>query len=112
MYDNHPMTHCMVVTTIDSAESADQLARTIVEARVGACAQVTGPIKSIYWWDGAIQSEPEWQIWIKTTTDQLDALTAHIKANHPYDVPEVVATPILGGNPAYLQWLTDETRPC
>jgi periplasmic divalent cation tolerance protein len=103
-------THCMVITTTDSAEDAERLARSIVEARVGACAQVVGPIKSVYWWDGAVQSEQEWQIWIKTTTAELDALTDHIKANHSYDVPEVAATPIIGGNPAYLRWVTAETR--
>lgn len=105
-----PHMHCMAITTIDSAEAAEQLARKIVEARVGACAQVVGPVKSVYWWDGAVQSEQEWQIWIKTTRDQLEALTAHIRANHSYDVPEIVATPIIGGNPAYLEWVTNETR--
>lgn len=103
-------THCIAITTIDSAEAAERLARSIVEARVGACAQVVGPINSVYWWDGAVQSEREWQIWIKTTTAELDALTSHIQANHSYDVPEVVATPIIGGSPAYLRWVTDQTR--
>jgi len=105
-----PATHCMAITTTDSAETAERLARGIVQARVGACAQVVGPIKSVYWWDDAVQAEPEWQIWIKTTTAKLDALTAHITANHSYDVPEVVATPIIGGNPAYLEWVTNETQ--
>ena len=100
----------MVITTADSAEAAEQLAMGIVEARVGACAQVVGPIKSVYWWEGAVQSEQEWQVWIKTTTARLEALTAYIQANHSYDVPEVVATPVIGGNPAYLQWVTDETQ--
>jgi periplasmic divalent cation tolerance protein len=103
-------THCMAITTIDGAEAAELLAQSIVEARVGACAQVVGPIKSVYWWDGFVQTAQEWQIWIKTTTAQLDALTAHIQANHSYDVPEVVATPIIGGNPAYLEWVTNETQ--
>jgi periplasmic divalent cation tolerance protein len=101
--------HCMVVTTVDSSEAAERLARGIVEARVGACAQVVGPITSVYRWDGAVRSEPEWQVWVKTSAARLDALTAHIEANHPYDVPEVVATPIVGGSPAYLRWVTDET---
>lgn len=100
----------MAITTTDSAEAAEQLARGIVKARVGACAQVVGPIKSVYWWDDALQAEQEWQIWIKTTTAKLDALIAYVKANHSYDVPEVVATPIIGGNPAYLEWVTNETR--
>lgn len=103
--------HCMIVTTTDSAEAAEQLSRGIVEARLGACAQIVGPIRSVYRWDGAVQTEQEWQIWVKTTATQLDALTAHIQANHSYDVPEIVATPIIGGSVAYLKWVTDETQP-
>lgn len=101
----------MVITTTDSEEAAEQLARGIVEATVGACAQIVGPIKSVYRWEGKVQVEPEWQIWIKTTTARLDELTAFIKANHSYDVPEIVATPIIGGSSEYLQWVTDETQP-
>lgn len=102
-------THCMVITTTDSAAAAEQLATGIVDARLGACVQIAGPVTSVYRWEGAVQTEQEWQLWVKTTGALLDALTAHIMANHSYAVPEVVATPIIGGNPAYLQWLTDET---
>jgi len=105
------LTHCMVITTTDSEEGAEQLARGIVEATVGACAQIVGPIKSVYRWEGKVQVEPEWQIWIKTTTARLDELTTFIKANHSYDVPEIVATPIIGGSSEYLQWVTGETQP-
>jgi periplasmic divalent cation tolerance protein len=104
-------THCMVITTTDSEEGAEQLARSIVEAYVGACAQIVGPIKSVYRWEDKVQVDPEWQIWIKTTTARLDELTAFIKTNHSYDVPEIVATPIIGGSAEYLQWVTDETQP-
>ncbi|MGH3832524.1 MAG: divalent-cation tolerance protein CutA, partial [Pseudonocardiaceae bacterium] len=53
----------------------------------------------------------EWQCWIKTSTDRLDALTEHIAKNHTYDVPEIVALPIVGGGADYLAWVTGETRP-
>ncbi|MBV9163859.1 MAG: divalent-cation tolerance protein CutA [Pseudonocardiales bacterium] len=103
--------HCAVVATIDSAEEAEVLARGIVDARLAACVQIVGPIRSIYRWAGDVQSEQEWQCWIKTSADRLDALTEHIKKNHNYDVPEVVALPIMGGSADYLSWVTDETRP-
>lgn len=103
------MSHCMVVTTIDSEAAAETLARGIVDARAGACAQVVGPVTSVYRWQGAVQTEQEWQVWVKTTTAALDALTAYIQANHHYDVPEIVATPIVGGSAAYLRWLSAET---
>lgn len=103
--------HCMVVTTTDSAEAAEQLARGVVEARLAACAQIVGPMTSIYRWEGAVQTEQEWQLWIKTTTVRLHALTAHLQANHSYAVPEVVALPITGGSLPYLQWVTTQTQP-
>jgi periplasmic divalent cation tolerance protein len=101
----------MVITTTDSEDAADELARGIVEATVGACAQVVGPIKSAYRWEGKVSVDQEWQIWIKTTTARLDDLTTFIKANHSYDLPEIVATPIIGGSAEYLSWVTGETQP-
>jgi periplasmic divalent cation tolerance protein len=100
-----------VITTTDSVEAAEELGRGIVEARLGACVQIVGPIRSVYWWEGDVQSEQEWQCWIKTSVDRLDALTEHIKKNHSYDVPEVIALPIIGGSDDYLSWVTNETRP-
>jgi periplasmic divalent cation tolerance protein len=102
--------HCAVITTTDSAEGAAVLARGIVDARLAACVQIVGPIRSIYRWVGDVQDEQEWQCWIKTSTDRLDALTEHIKQNHSYDVPEIVALPIVGGSTDYLSWITNETR--
>jgi periplasmic divalent cation tolerance protein len=86
------------------------LARGIVAAKAGACVQVV-PIRSFYRWDNAVQDDPEWQLQIKTSDSRLEALMEHIKANHTYDVPEIIATPIIGGNDAYLTWVDDETRP-
>ena len=102
--------YCTVITTTDSAEAAAGLGRGIVEARLGACVQIVGPIRSIYRWKGDVQNDQEWQCWIKTSTDRLDALTEHIKKHHNYDIPEVVALPIVGGSDDYLSWVTDETR--
>lgn len=103
--------HCAVITTTDSAEAAEELGRGIVEARLGACVQIVGPIRSIYRWEGSVHNDQEWQCWVKTSTDQLNTLTEHIKKNHSYDVPEIVALPIIGGSDAYLTWITAETRP-
>lgn len=103
--------HCAVITTTDSAEAADELGRGIVDARLGACVQIVGPIRSIYRWKGEILNEQEWQCWIKTSADRLDSLTEYIKTNHSYDVPEVVVLPVVGGGADYLSWVTDETRP-
>jgi len=57
-----------------------------------------------------VQTDTEWQCVIKTSEDRLTELIEHIKANHSYDVPEIIATPIIGGNPDYLDWVTAETQ--
>jgi periplasmic divalent cation tolerance protein len=102
--------YVQVWTTTDTREGADTLARSTIEARLAACAQIDGPITSVYWWDGAAQTEQEWRIAFKTAADRYAALEAHILANHSYDTPEIVAAPITHGSAAYLAWLTAETR--
>jgi len=82
----------------------------VIETKLGACAQIVGPITSVYRWAGEVQTEQEWRVEIKTATDRVAALTEHIKAHHSYDVPEIIATPITGGSAEYLSWLVDETR--
>ncbi|HET9257593.1 MAG TPA: divalent-cation tolerance protein CutA [Pseudonocardiaceae bacterium] len=99
-----------MITTTDSAEAAEELGRGIVDTRLGACVQIVGPIRSLYRWDGDVQNDEEWQCWVKTSADRLDALTEYIKKNHSYDVPEIVALPIIGGSRDYLSWITNETR--
>ncbi|MGM1062074.1 divalent-cation tolerance protein CutA [Saccharothrix sp. Mg75] len=106
MSDNH----VVVITTTDGEDAAGSLARAVVEARLAACVQVSGPVRSVYRWDGEVRDDREWQLWIKTAYDRVDELTEFVKAHHPYDVPEVLALPVLGGNVDYLAWVTEETR--
>ena len=105
-----PSDHVIVASTTDNEEAARALATGVIAAKLGACAQIVGPIISVYRWEGAVRTEQEWRVEIKTANDQIAALTEHIKANHSYDVPEIVVTPITGGSTAYLSWLVDETR--
>jgi periplasmic divalent cation tolerance protein len=105
------MTECVrVEVTINSEDAAADLARSVVLARLAACAQISSPIASTYWWNGEMTTDREWYIVMKTTADRLDQLVTHVRSVHPYEVPEVVATPITGGNPDYLQWIENETR--
>jgi periplasmic divalent cation tolerance protein len=99
----------VVTTTTDAREAASALARSAVEARLAACAQVLGPIESTYRWDGTVEVASEYLVLLKTTTDRVAALQEHILARHTYDVPEVIVTDVTGGNPAYLRWLAAET---
>ncbi|OQO90784.1 divalent-cation tolerance protein CutA [Saccharomonospora piscinae] len=101
----------LVSTTTDSDAAARQLAADAVEARLGACAQVVGPITSVYRWEGRVHTDPEWRVEVKTAADRADALVAHLRQRHTYDVPEVITTPIVGGSADYLAWVVEQTRP-
>ncbi|HEX3784613.1 MAG TPA: divalent-cation tolerance protein CutA [Pseudonocardiaceae bacterium] len=99
-----------VGTTTGSQAEALALASSVVEARLGACAQVSGPITSVYRWAGEVSTDEEWDLTVKTAADRLPALIDHLKANHSYDLPQILTTEIAGGSPEYLAWITEETR--
>ncbi|PXY23548.1 divalent-cation tolerance protein CutA [Prauserella sp. PE36] len=102
--------HVIVATTTDSEDAAHALAAAAVETRTGACAQIVGPITSVYRWEGAVETASEWRVEVKTAADRAGALVEELKARHTYDVPEVIVTPITGGHTGYLDWLVTETR--
>jgi periplasmic divalent cation tolerance protein len=99
-----------VLTTTDSAEKADALARGAVEARLAACAQISAPVTSVYRWQNEIETAQEWQVLFKTTEACYAALEAHLVAAHDYDTPEIIATPVVRGSVAYLEWIAAETE--
>ena len=92
-------------TTTDNEEDALNLARLLVEQRLAACVQVVGPVKSVYRWEGEIEQAEEWVCLIKTREDLFEKTKDLIEANHSYEVPECLSTPIIDGSEAYLQWL-------
>jgi len=94
-----------VSCTVDTREAADALAHGLVDGRVAACVQVLGPIASTYRWQGAVETAEEWLLLIKTTADAFPRLRQELVERHPYDVPEVLAMPVVEGNPAYLDWI-------
>lgn len=102
--------HYQVSVAAPSAEEAGSLALMAVERRLAACAQVCGPVRSTYWWEGSVRTAEEWLCVLKTAAELVGQLTDAVLAAHSYDVPEVVATPIEGGNTAYLAWVRAETR--
>src|SRR5690242_1452760 len=102
--------YLQVHTTTDSRAEAMELARGAVEARLAACAQVTGPIASTYWWEEQVERAEEWQLILKLPTDRYAELAVYLTERHSYDEPEIVATPIITGSPGYLAWIEDETR--
>jgi len=97
------------ITAANEAEAA-KLARGLVEARLAACANILGPIRSFYWWDGKVQEEGEIALVAKTRAELVDALTTKVKELHSYSVPCIVALPIAAGNADFLDWIGQETR--
>src|SRR5690606_2121084 len=96
---------CQVVTTTDTRANADRLARGAVEARVAACAQVVGPVGSVYRWKGEVETAQEWQVWFKTTTAAYPALERYLRESHTYAVPEILCLPAAAGSQPYLRWV-------
>ncbi|MGW8376273.1 divalent-cation tolerance protein CutA [Streptomyces sp. ODS28] len=98
-----------VLTTTDSEDKARALAAGAVERNVAACAQISAPVTSVYRWEGAIENDTEWQVFFKTAAARYDALEAYIREAHDYDVPEIIATPVVRGGADYLAWVEEET---
>jgi periplasmic divalent cation tolerance protein len=102
-------TYILVLTTVGTKQFANDLARSVVEARLAACVQIQS-VQSVYRWKGEIANEPEWLLAIKTVDRLYSALEQHIRANHSYELPEIVRLPITGGSADYLAWLSSAVQ--
>lgn len=100
----------LIMTTVDSEPLAAALATSLVERRLAACVQQIR-IASRYRWNGEVRCDDEILLLVKTSAEAADAAMQAIEDEHPYEVPEIVALPITGGLPAYLDWLVKETVP-
>lgn len=101
---------CEIVVTDADAERLVALTRTLVEERLVACGQHVAPIRSVYRWAGAVHDEAEARVALHTRRSLVDAVVARAVELHAYDVPCVLAVPMVGGNPEYLRWIAQETR--
>jgi periplasmic divalent cation tolerance protein len=99
-----------VVITAADADWLAGFTRTLVEERLAACGHLLGAIRSIYRWEGAVHDEPEARVALHTRRSLVDAVVARTAQLHPYEVPCVIAMPLLGGDPAYLRWVREQTR--
>ncbi|KAI3979012.1 hypothetical protein MKX01_016187 [Papaver californicum] len=100
----------VVYVTVPTKEAGKKLAESIVTEKLAACVNRVPGVESVYQWEGKIQTDSEELLIIKTRESLLEPLKVHIKANHEYDVPEVIAIPIIGGSLQYLEWLKKSTR--
>jgi len=101
----------LVVTNLPDRESAGKLAHALIEKRLAACVNVLSPCRSVYRWQGKTEDAEEFTVLIKTTRKRYPELEAAIRAKHPYELPEIIAVPLVGGLRAYLEWVDTETKP-
>lgn len=104
------MTVCIVYCTCPDTATAERLARELVEHHLAACVSCVPGIRSVYRWQGKVEESTEILLMIKTASDRIDALKAHIVLTHPYELPEVLVVPVASGLDRYLDWIVTETR--
>jgi len=90
-------------------EDARDMARTLVEERLAACANIIPKMESFYWWEGKIENDEEALLMIKTSYQKVEDLIRYMQENHPYEVPDIISVPIMEGLPDYINWMLEET---
>jgi periplasmic divalent cation tolerance protein len=101
--------HLLILCTCSDEATAERLATALVQEGLAACVNRL-PVHSTYIWNGAVQTEPELQLLIKTTAGRYEALENRLRALHPYELPEIIAVPIVRGLPGYLDWISTSTQ--
>ena len=102
--------YAVVFITAKDAAQAREIARRLVEERLAACANIIEKVTSIYWWRGKLEEEGEVLILIKTLKEKIPAIIERVKELHTYEVPEVIALPVVEGSEDYLRWLEEEVE--
>jgi periplasmic divalent cation tolerance protein len=102
--------YIQISTTTETKEEAQKIARYLVEQKLAACVQISGPIESTYRWKDKVETAIEYLCLIKTRTTLFKKVEAAIKKLHPYETPEIIAVPIIKGSKEYLKWLSAETE--
>jgi periplasmic divalent cation tolerance protein len=100
----------VVFITASSAAEARKISDALLKEKLAACVNVTAAVTSRYWWKGKIDTAKERLLIAKTTQAKVPALIRRVKEIHSYDVPEIIALPVLAGNPDYLAWVGDSVR--
>ncbi|OZI15859.1 divalent-cation tolerance protein CutA [Bordetella genomosp. 7] len=98
----------MVISNAPDLLLAKRIAHVLVEDGLAACVNLGAPVLSIYSWKGEIEGADEIPMWIKTTAGRQQALIDALSRLHPYDVPEIIVVPVIGGSPAYLGWVREQ----
>lgn len=104
------MSVALVYITAENREEAEKIGGLLVEKRLAACANIIDGMQSLFWWENKLESGQETVLLVKTRESLVNELTEAVNAAHSYDCPCVVAIPVIGGNPDFIQWINDETK--
>jgi periplasmic divalent cation tolerance protein len=99
-----------IITTADNRSIIENIGRDLVEKRLIACAQILGPIQSIYRWKGNVKDANEWLLLMKSKASLYSAIEEEIRRQHPYELPEIIAINIDKGLAGYLDWVANGTK--
>ena len=102
--------YVVVLITTGSPEEAQKISSALLEQKKAACVNIVPQVSSHFWWQGKLDNADENLLIIKTRASMLDDIISIVKENHSYEVAEVIALPIVGGNPDYLDWMAEETK--
>ncbi len=106
-----PMSYVVVIITTPNKEEAVKIVRSLLKEKLIACANILGPISSLFWWQGKIDDENEFLVFMKSRKSLFERLSERVMEIHSYDVPEIIALPIIEGSPPYLDWLRASLQP-
>jgi len=107
--NSQPSGYGVVLVTAGSQQEAEAIATSLVKSQLAACVNIV-PIHSSYMWQGELHQEQEWQLLIKTDLSQFQTLETKIRELHSYEVPEIIALPIVSGSQPYLQWISEQVQ--
>ena len=102
--------YLLVITVAGSKEEALMISKVVVDSRLAGCAQVSGPIESLYWWKGKTEKAEEWMCFMKSREDLFLELESEIRKVHSYDIPEIISLPIMHSGGKYFDWLEKELK--
>lgn len=104
------MNNIVIFVTTANKKEADRIARALIKEKLAACINIIGDVNSLFWWQGKLDSAREILLIIKTRKTLINKLIKKVKSLHSYEVPEIIALPIIAGNRRYLDWINESTR--
>lgn len=99
----------VILITTETQEEARKIAAALIDSNLAACVNIVESVQSLFRWQGKVEDDKECLMIVKSVSRKLDAVTAKVQEVHSYDVPEIIALPIIGGSKEYLQWVHEET---